>query len=398
MSTAASAQINHATTTTTILAGITLPVTGRVTTAGGISMRASDDVHSADVQSLFAKHCADTSKRLETRIEKIGGLSAPMLVGRPRSCCQNHFLATVHLAFAEELPLTLSPDHVWSAIAQGIALHINVEGDAMRDVFFDFDEKRTLVIIDHGGLVQGNPDASPWHEVLSQFVEALRGSINDPSMVDDLLPVYSTTTKVEHAAHTIALMDTLKSFFEYSVKTLCGIPRVNLLGTADDWGALRAAVQRLLPRLRLNDWLAALDPVLERFVALANAGIDGLNNDANAVDFWKRMYRAHGPADSGPGPHATGWITVFFPYVSLNHKYTMRNHYDNEKISYDEFPPSVGRTPFKWLYLGTSVNMSFCGGVVGIGRLDGAVTPAMGWAIAYEDKYGSIYGDMLVRV
>jgi len=41
---------------------------------------------------------------------------------------------------------------------------------------------------------------------------------------------FSTTTAVEKAAFQVTLMDAMKSYFTYSVTTLCGIPEITLEG------------------------------------------------------------------------------------------------------------------------------------------------------------------------
>src|SRR5689334_13050421 len=42
------------------------------------------------------------------------------------------FVAAVHHAFAGHYPLVVSPDDVWLCLAQGLALHLDVNAEALR--------------------------------------------------------------------------------------------------------------------------------------------------------------------------------------------------------------------------------------------------------------------------
>ena len=53
------------------------------------------------------------------------------------------------------------------------------------------------------------------------------------------LPAFSTTDPICAAAYTGTLMRALQTFFDYTVRTRCGIPEVTLLGTVEDWVDLR---------------------------------------------------------------------------------------------------------------------------------------------------------------
>ncbi len=51
----------------------------------------------------------------------------------------NAFIETVHLAYDNHLPLTLSPDDFWLCIAQGFGIHFNENVEELRERFVDFD-------------------------------------------------------------------------------------------------------------------------------------------------------------------------------------------------------------------------------------------------------------------
>jgi len=65
--------------------------------------------------------------------------------------------------------------------------------------------------------------------------EQIIKAIKDPSMVDWILPNFSTTTANDRVVASISLMATLYNFFDYGIETSCGIPNVTMLGTPEDW-------------------------------------------------------------------------------------------------------------------------------------------------------------------
>lgn len=341
------------------------------------------------------------------RFECIGQLSAPIYKRRPR--CQNGLVATVHEAFANEVPLALSPDHIWAAITQAVAIHVNENAEQLRDVFVAHEGKKEIVVR-HDGLTFGDPK-SPWHEVFPVFADRLRESIKEPELVDVALGKYSTTGSIESIVHTLALMDTLQTYFEYTVMTLCGIPRIDLLGTADDWRRVRANAERLLQMVRMDNWDGELLPVLDQFVALASGTVE-----ERATTFWERIYAVGGADGSGVIPYCTGWLLVFFPFAVQNGKFvrraTTRYTSDNlidaafwadkerqglagyekgrdyDGMEYETIPSGTSRVPFLWKDYGSTMqeyDMAMCGGflaAIGAGP-KGTVIPVFTWAVAH---------------
>jgi hypothetical protein len=94
----------------------------------------------------------------------------------------------------------------------------------------------------------------------------------------------------------------LFSYFDYTMRLLCGIPSVTLEGEKSDW-------ERLLARLDKLDsfgeepkaWAAMLRPILTRFVRAFDGEPD--------IDFWSRVCHYY-PQGSGP-TYLSGWITAF---------------------------------------------------------------------------------------
>eukprot|EP00971_Amphidinium_carterae_P336581 6473021-Amphidinium_carterae.2 len=130
-------------------------------------------------------------------------------------------------------------------------------------------------------------------------------NIKDPTLVNWLLPGFSTTTEQDRVVAALAVMCTLQNYFEYVCCLKCGIPKVTLLGTVEDWKMLREKAEKLLhydlKEERMSAWHKLLVPVLDHFVLSAIGQAD--------VQFWDTVCN-HMGGGSGPS-YLSGWVTVF---------------------------------------------------------------------------------------
>ncbi|POG76811.1 hypothetical protein GLOIN_2v1474294 [Rhizophagus irregularis DAOM 181602=DAOM 197198] len=88
----------------------------------------------------------------------------------------------------------------------------------------------------------------------------------------------------------IVLLDMVKAYFSYTGCTFCGIPKITLEGTLEDWTKLQEKVVQL-PQLDLDIdfWLDRLDPVVWKLVETYKGEIDEKNSnelDVSPVIGW----------------------------------------------------------------------------------------------------------------
>jgi hypothetical protein len=305
------------------------------------------------------------------------------LVGNVRS---HPLVATLHAAFCSHRPVCLSPDIVWLTLAQGLAHHVNAHAEELRDHLVRHAGKLRIVVR-RDDFVKGSPE-NPWPEVFGEFSAAIRSHIADEAhglIVAD----FSTTGPVERAASEVVLLDAMHSFFEYELRTVCGIPSVTLEGTTEDWRAVARRAEGFT-RFGLGWWVEALRPVLGQFVAAAGGDIDR--------SFWESIYKWRGPKGSG-SPHVTGWVLDLFPYVAnpearyarpgsaaapaLRRNLWLGVRQERHGPGRDDFPGLPARAPFCWRYFERVFEMEFVGGLVGV-RQDPAtlcLRPEVGWAV-----------------
>lgn len=285
-------------------------------------------------------------------------------------------VAAVGQAFHEHRPLRLTPDHIWLAIAQGLALHVQENTEALRTRFVQH-AGREQILVQRDDFAPGI--ANPWHEMIDAFRAEVRERIGKKH--DLFVADFSTTTATARTASAVVLLGAMQGYFQYDFVSLCGIPSITLDGTPDDWAAIRQRVD-VLHEFDLSDWVATIAPLLDRFVDASLGHVD--------QTFWRNIYKLN---ESSGGPYITGWLQCFFPYVGKMDRPRRRSPFHTSwregmdavfggGPTTEDLPPGLSSVPFRWRYRTESIDMEMLGGFVGITQdADGAISPALGWAI-----------------
>ncbi len=291
--------------------------------------------------------------------------------------CTNMLLMAADLCFQAHLPLGLRPEVLWYTILSQLAAEVKSRPQAYRNLFAR-DPGAEKIVVRHDGLRLGS--AYGWDQAIGMFQAPLRERV--PSRVlDECIPDdLSTCGTPENLASLIAFMDAASPYYDYSVYTLCGIPKVALFGTTRDWENLIARVDRVATFYPdLADYFAAIRPLLTKIVKATTGEQD--------TDFWKSLFKRK--SESG-GDKLTGWLTAFFLFLSNDRgKNTRRtdftwNHGDWEGINPAAFPSSVSAVPFIWDYSGKEIPMRLYGGVLTSVEIRGFMTARLGWAVVHR--------------
>jgi hypothetical protein len=157
------------------------------------------------------------------------------------------------------------------------------------------------------------------------------------------------------------------------LSTLCGIPRIEVLGTPDDWLVIASEARRFAD-LGLDKWADALEPILSQFVDAASGRVDRV--------FWDDIYKYKGPEGSG-GPWVSGWIRDLFPYLismdlenggsKLKANRWLGSRDDSYGPERSSFPSAAPSMRFTWEYLDETIDMLMVSGLAGVAQ-DSAMT------------------------
>jgi hypothetical protein len=319
------------------------------------------------------------------------------------------FVTSLHSAFAEHIPFTLSPDVIMTIVSQEIAQFVknNSENQEIAKLFTKTPGEKQNINVEVDDFVYGS-EHNDWMRGIEGFRVQLIEKV--PSgVMEHMTPRMSVATPETNLVHLVSFMDAASKYYSYSMSTCCGVPAFNIEGTADDWdGIIRSAgkLTELLPGMAL--YFQNLVPIL-REIRNTAAG-NKVDND-----FWASIYKV----DNGSGgPYNNGWFNNFYAH-HYGMDYRTRQfvaNFKNEQGSYDytlmdgngykiseynnqgyfpgkrgggryggpklnNFPSNLSNVPFTWKYLGSEIPMAFVGGVTGVEMVDGFLTPRLGISV-----------------
>ena len=322
-----------------------------------------------------------------------------LLIPIPEEQCQpNLLLQALDEAFSKHRPIKITPDLLWMLVIQGVSQHINLNPEKHRSSLVKHKEKKVVTVRKDALLT----DPSKWEEVPEDLIKKFRKDLVDESILEALIPTYSTSTEVEKNAFRIGVMDVFSSFFEYWVMTLCGIPEIILEGDEEDWSKFKNNLKEL-EVYELGWWVKSLYPVLDKIIETVNGTIDKA--------FWKSIYKLN---EFSGGPYISGWIIKFFPYLkSIVSDSESNSFFEKEEVlkrektevrdfirisgrnpflyaeevpqclKMDNFHVGISKVDFNWQRLSETVEMEFVSGIVGISQDEKSYTlcPEIGWCV-----------------
>jgi hypothetical protein len=290
----------------------------------------------------------------------------------------------VHRAFSDHRPLVLSPDSIWLTIVQGFAHHLQENPEAFRDRIVSHHGKKELRV------QTLSLEAGVWPQLISQLSGQIRDN-SDPFLYETLSCEFSTTTPTIKTACQIALMEGYERYFEYVFECVCGIPKITLEGTPEDWQRIRERIE-VLATFDFEWWTTRLAPILDQFISTAKGAPD--------LAFWQAIYK---PEEVYDAELATGWIADLFPYLGKPSSLHRNSDLDVERIdwlpqrtesnkfpgvSLTSFPTGVSRASVTVTYAGDSKTpIELLGGFFGVSQAleDGALAPIVSWAVVKKD-------------
>jgi hypothetical protein len=220
------------------------------------------------------------------------------------------FFWVAYRAYNEHYPLIIKPDDIWREIAHAFAFHVNAHEKELRHHFVAHASGKEKLLIE-ADVSRGAP-AHMWEQlVLPQFQTLIGKSLKTKDIADAFAP-FSSSTPTDIAVQSVMLMNAFKSYFEFAGQPSCGIPWIELRGTAKDWADLRVRFCTLTQHMHGSDgekWAAALGPVLDQFAAAAKG-------DEPTAVFWQRMIKAWKlPGGYSQVTKVNGWICALYPQL-----------------------------------------------------------------------------------
>lgn len=266
-----------------------------------------------ETQSLSQENLARWTSRNETLSLENFQTNYPLAedLNGKNDRIKNAFVATVFKAYSDHYPLEFSVEDIWVVIAQGIGIHLNENAEKYRQLMVSHEGKKTLsVSVDALRLPDSarpkygdkSVPAINWSTAVRLMSEMIKADMRT-DLTTLLTTPFSKTTVVEQAVFDCTLMDTVKSYYEYKFTLLCGIPKVTLRGSSDDFQRVIDRVNQLQTIFTdFHWWFNKILPHLQQLKASAEGRPD--------IDWWKKICRRMGISG---GPRLSGWLADFIP-------------------------------------------------------------------------------------
>ncbi len=286
------------------------------------------------------------------------------------------FIQALHTAYQDHYPLKLSVSDFIILIGQGLGRHMDKHAEKLRKHFVEHESKKEIVVR-RDEFVMGSQN--DWSTVFGEFADNIKERVKT-DFYDVIVDDTSVATKTSRIVSEIALMDCMKSYFDYVVMTLCGIPEITLEGSKEDWQRLLDKVHKLQElnkddQLLLDFWLKHLVPIVERICESAIT-------QKPDTEFWSGIYKYVNPGSGTP--FVSGWCTVFFPYLAKG-----VNPFDKiAQLTTHQLPKQISQIDFIWDYFHKLFGMKFHGGFLGAkyNKEKGCIEAEHFWAVTYDES------------
>ena len=288
----------------------------------------------------------------------------------------NGFVGAIFTAYNEHRHLILRPDDVWLAIttAFGVFMGVKENAETMRKQFVDFEGKMQLEVEDPlaSSILQVN-----WTAMIDTMSDLIEKHTKRDARTW-MEPDFSTTTPVCKTVGQVVLMGAMKHYFEFCFSCGCGLPKVTLEGTLDDWKKVQEKARHLasFEMECLTHWSGLLEIVLQKMVDSYEGKVD--------VEFWSHVVAKE---EWGSGPqYIAGWINVFMPFCEKG-IYKLHDvkpeSYDWGKTPKADVPPSTVEVPVTLDDNGRKYETIFYSGhiVCLYNPDDDSIRPSLDWAI-----------------
>lgn len=258
---------------------------------------------------------------------------------------QSGFVNVVAEAYSTHHGLVLHPHDIWYVVLNNIATIVGKNPKGYQGLYTTSDEKQEILVIqDHPTDIN---------------IEALILALDERMPVDIsvFLPDLSTATPQAKLAMSAAVLDAAKHFYDYGM-FCCGIPFIDLRGTADDWNSLIASINSINIEITKLDKPQLAQP-LSKYLRDANSVIvqiaEAFNSDQS--EFFSNIFTKNN-VGSGGDLQITGWICDLYHNVKQGD--LIRSFHD-----------TVSSFPYK--NVSTGQNFMMYHGAFGSNIVDGAI-------------------------
>jgi hypothetical protein len=208
------------------------------------------------------------------------------------------YLKYLEIAWQCHCPIVISPDIFWFTMMNELSGHIRDNVSHYESVFADPNTekgKKCEILV---------PYRDPSILEVDQFTEIVESKC--PANPKLFYPEFSTSTSNSRLAMKATFLEAVSPWYDYMMY-LCGIPKVRVEGTEDDWKALIQGLTNILaainPRDELRNYFKTLASIAHKIIYTAF--------HSGETDWWREIFYLQ-ECGSGSDVEVKGWFTTMF--------------------------------------------------------------------------------------
>ena len=294
------------------------------------------------------------------------------------------FFSAIYECYNNHWGLRMIPDDWWYTIIRTVAIAIDEHSkeDEVRKYFVNHEGKirLTVVVDDTCGI--------DYEKFFRDMTELIQSNIKVEKYVNTIRSDFTTSTETHQIVSEITVMSSMQEYFEYCIRTRCGIPFVELEGTEDDWVKLKTKVLDLKKILKPIHSSIGLTPAWwKKIEVICDKLIDTYRGDEGMKGCWSKIRKrrqlkawwskifSHEQHGFGSGSYVTydGWFLTDLLNISLKVE------------SFRSIPSGLVSVPLIFDEEGHETKGAIVSGIAGI-KIDETnkvpvVSSTYGWAI-----------------
>jgi hypothetical protein len=223
-----------------------------------------------------------------------------------------NYLHYLTLAWSNHFSVVISPDIIFYTVLCEIADEILTSPDDFRHLFTDSAQKKGIMSLTH--------DVTKID--LNSLINGI--AVNVPVDASIFTADFSCSTVESRLAIQSAFCEAMSAYYFY-MSTLCGIPRVKVLGTKQDWEIVENKFHRMRTEVFNQDGTA--EQTMSQYLKRAEEQIRKIYTTRDP-EFWKEMFSINN-CSSGHTDVVEGWINQFYR-KGYAHKSDGKIHYSGD--------------------------------------------------------------------
>ena len=287
------------------------------------------------------------------------------------------------MAYLRHFPIVINPSHFWLMILQGFARHmeINDNSERNRNKLVNFEGKKDISF--ETGINLFTASEEQWltfvDDLLDITTKMLEQSGKD--LINLFKKGFSTSTKESIVSNNITILSSFKKYFEYSLSGTCGISKIIIEGTIEDWELLLEKIKAIGNfDEEIVFWTNELIIIIKKI-------IETLKTKRPDKEFFKNIVQNTDRSKQCQPDLINGWIIKFIPYDNNGKKCDFNSPNFNGLQIYD-IPSQMTSLPFNLINKnkkGQIINYKaeFFSGFFGIlqNKQNLSIRPVIGYAI-----------------